>query len=108
MRKTPIFPFRGSAQDWLKEHSSVLYKEVLDSVECAVRGEYSLSAIPVVIIESDQGTVLFALKSTESTFESLKKAEEWFVSLEEYENANRALQAQKKMASRLEEETKAG
>jgi hypothetical protein len=93
MRKTPIYTLDCGLGEWLEKHNATIFDEVLESTEAAISGDYSLSAIPVIILESDAGTTLFALKSIEATLESLNKAMNHFVNLEEYEKAARARDA---------------
>jgi hypothetical protein len=93
MRKTPIYSLDCGLGEWLEKNNSTIFNEVLESTEAAIAGEYKLSAIPVVILQSEGGTTLFALKSIEATHESLEKAMTHFVKTEEYEKAARARDA---------------
>lgn len=93
MRKTPIYALDCSFGEWLQKNNAAVFNEVLESTEAAILGEYSLSIIPVIILESKTGATLFALKSLEATLESLEKAMTYFVKLEEYEKAARARDA---------------
>jgi hypothetical protein len=93
MRKTPIYSLDCGLGEWLEKNNSTIFNEVLESTEAAIEGEYQLSAIPVVILQSESGTTLFALKSVDATRESLEKAMTHFVDSEEYEKAARARDA---------------
>ena len=99
MRKTPVFILSKDLGTWMSEHNDLIFEEILESTEAALAGEYELTAVPVIILQSEGGTSLFMLKSKESMQESLEKAERWFVSVEEYEKAARALSAKKAVSS---------
>jgi hypothetical protein len=90
MRKTPIYQLSEDLGTWMDQHRELIFDEVLESTEAAVEGEYPLSKVPVIILQSDGGTTLFALKSLEATKESIQKALTWFVDSEQYEKAARA------------------
>lgn len=105
MRKTPIYQLPLDTEDlgsWMNQHRELIFDEVLQSTEAALKGEYSLSRVPVMILQSDGGTTLFMLKSIESTKESVTKALNWFVESEQYEKAGRAHNAM----SAIEEQVK--
>ena len=93
MRKTPIYVLKGDLGEWLDDHNEIMFSEVLESVESAMAGEHSFTAIPVIILQNDGGSQLFLLKSAEAVHESLSKAMDWFVRTEEYEKAARARDA---------------
>ena len=90
MRKTPIYQLSEDLGSWMDQHREVIFDEVLQSTEAALKGEYSLSRVPVMILQSDGGTTLFMLKSVDATKESINKALTWFVESEHYEKAARA------------------
>jgi len=93
VRKTPIYVLKGDLGKWLDNHNEIMFSEVLESVESAMAGEHSFTAIPVVILQNDSGSQLFLLKSSKAAQESLSKAMDWFVHVEEYEKAARARDA---------------
>ena len=93
MRKTPVYNLKGGITRWLEDNSEIMYTEVLESVEAAISEENSFNGIPVIILQTEDGTTLFILKSIESTLESLEKAMSCFASTEEYEKAARARDA---------------
>lgn len=93
MRKTPVYNLKGGITRWLEDNSEIMYTEVLESVEAAIFEENSFNGIPVVILQTEDGTTLFILKSVESTLQSLEKAMSWFASTEQYEKAARSRDA---------------
>ena len=90
MRKTPIYLLDCDVSLWLSNNEDSVFNEVLESTEAAAGGEYNLTEIPVIILQTENGTTLFALKSIESTKESIEKAMNHFVKIEDYEKAARA------------------
>ena len=93
MRKTPVYVLKGDLGEWLDDHNEIMFSEVLESVESAMAGEHTFTAIPVIILQNDGGSQLFLLKSIEAVKESLTKAMNWFVDAEQYEKAARARDA---------------
>lgn len=92
-RKTPIYTMDNGLSEWLELNGEIMYTEVLESVEAALIGEHSFTAIPVIILQSESGTTLFIIKSIDATCESLDKAMNWFIDAEEYEKAARVRDA---------------
>jgi hypothetical protein len=99
MRKTPVYILSKDLGSWMAEHNDVIFEEILESTEAALAGEYELTAIPVIILQSESGTSLFMLKSKESAEESLEKALNYYVGIEAYEKAARARDIKKAVAS---------
>lgn len=93
MRKTPVHILKGDLGEWLDGHNQIVFSEVLESVESAMVGEHTFTAIPVIILQNDSGSQLFLLKSAKAARESLLKAMNWFVDTENYEKAARARDA---------------
>lgn len=92
-RKTPIYSMDNGLTEWLELNGGIMYTEVLESIEAALIGERSFTAIPVIILKSESGATLFIIKSIDATCESLDKAKNWFINTEEYEKAARARDA---------------
>ena len=101
MRKTPVYTLNEPVSQWLEKHGRIMYTEVLESVENALKWNEPFTGIPVIILQEETGSTLFTLKNTDSMIESMDKALAWFVTEEEYEKAARARDARKSIVDRL-------
>ena len=89
MRKTPIYQIKDDLSTWLSENSDLIFDEILESAEEAAQRGKTFSAVPVIILETPEGTTLFTLKSSESVSDGLDKAMKNFIDREAYEKAAR-------------------
>lgn len=89
MRKTPVYQLKEDLGTWLEENRNLIFDEILESAEEASRRGLLFSTVPVIILETVEGTTLFSLKSKESIVEGLEKAILNFIEREEYEKAAR-------------------
>lgn len=101
MRKPPVYMLNEPVNEWLEKHGKIMYTEVLESVEDAIKGNEPFAAIPVIILQDEDGSTLFTLKNSNSMVESMDKALNWFVQEEEYEKAARARDARQSILNRL-------
>lgn len=83
-----VYNVEGKVQAWLKDHANELYADILlASEESATRNE---DKVLVCSIRSITGITSYVISNPNAVVESLKKAEAYFVTCEEYEKAARA------------------
>jgi len=63
MRKTPIYQLDDNIASWLEKNSNLIFDEILESAEEAYQSKQRFSSVPVIILETPEGTTLFSLKS---------------------------------------------
>lgn len=71
--------------DWVKEHPHELCMEILASAKWAQ--DIPADRIPVLMLAEPNGVHLFQIGMREGIIESLEKAQEYFINIEEYERA---------------------
>ena len=70
---------------WVKDHPHELCLEILDSAKWAK--DIPADRIPVLMLVEPSGVHLFQIGMREGIIESLEKAQDFFVNIEEYEKA---------------------
>lgn len=71
--------------EWVKEHPHELCIEILESAKWA--RDIPADRIPVLMLAEPNGVHLFQIGMREGIIESLEKAQEYFINIEEYERA---------------------
>lgn len=95
MRITPTYKLTEDLPTWLDGHGDLIFDEILQSAEDAARSGWTDQPIPVLLLETAEGSTMFSLASIGAAKTSLELAITHFVEAEAYEKAARVRDCQK-------------
>jgi len=83
-----VYNTEKSLKNWVIEHRLALYSDILDACEENLVDEDK--HVLIATIHTTHGVTVFSLPGVDDVLSSLKKCEDIFIQLEEYEKAARA------------------
>ena len=82
------YNIEGNIINWLDNHREIIHDDILEACEL---GLGKTETIEIAKIKNPYGVTVLKIDDPEEIFESLEKAERYYVEVELYEKAGRAL-----------------